>query len=36
MGIFEDKNVPTSENKINLPLSLKLTIKLPYYAFKPV
>jgi hypothetical protein len=34
MSIFYDKAVPTSENKINLPLSLKLTINLTHYALK--
>jgi preprotein translocase subunit SecF len=34
MSIFDDKTVPTSKNKINLPLSLKLTIKRTYYALK--
>ena len=34
--MYDDKSVPTSKNKINLHLSLKLTINLPYYALKPV
>jgi hypothetical protein len=34
--MYDDKTVPASENKTNLPLSLKLATKLPYYALKPI